>query len=99
MTLPWELLQCPVNAGLGGRELFRGRWQKPAGKCMFTFLTEPIDSPSSRHVNTNTELITLFMAQSIAPDTQLIDSEKCANQLSQKAGMCMDLCSGDKAPI
>lgn len=54
---------------------------------MLTFLTEPIGSPSSRHINM--ELITLCVAQSIAPDTQLMDSEKCANQLSQTAGICV----------
>lgn len=39
------------------------------------------------------------MAQSIAPNTQLINGEKCANPLFQKAGMCMGLCSGTRGPI
>lgn len=77
--------------------LFRGRRQKPAGTHMLTSPTEPTDSPSSRHINT--ERVSLFGAQSLASDTQLIDSEKCAHQLSQKAGMCMGLCSGDRRPI
>lgn len=53
--------------------------------------------PSSRHINT--EFIILYVAQSIAPNTQLINGEKCANPLFQKAGMCMGLCSGTRGPI
>lgn len=53
--------------------------------------------PSSRHINT--EFIKLYVAQSIAPNTQLINGEKCANPLFQKAGMCMGLCSGTRGPI
>lgn len=64
---------------------------------MLTHLTELIDSLSSRHINT--ERVSLFGAQSLASDAQLIDSEKCARQLSQKAGMCMGLCSEDRGPI
>lgn len=63
---------------------------------MLTFLTEPTDCPSSRHINV--ELVILDVAQSMAPDTHLSDSEKYANQLSQKAGICMSLCAGDREP-
>lgn len=53
--------------------------------------------PFSRHINT--EFIILYVAQSIAPNTQLINGEKCANPLFQKAGICMGLCSGTRGPI
>lgn len=53
--------------------------------------------PSSRHINT--EFIILYVAQSLAPNTQLINGEKCANSLFQKAGIYVGLCSGDREPI
>lgn len=63
---------------------------------MLTFLTEPI---TALPLDTLMQFIILYVAQSIAPNTQFINSEKCANLLFQKAGICMTLSSGNRGPI
>lgn len=63
---------------------------------MLTFLTEPI---TALPLDTLMQFIILYVARSIAPNTQLINSEKCANPLFQKAGIYMTLSSGNRGPI